>query len=172
MVKKIVITVHNPEAHEHSLGFNKIESFFYKKSHEIIVHTNNGADVLKKRTNNQVNVSVIPHGIDFTPTQSNFNFQNTIHNIGLDLNYKYILIFGNLRGYKGIELLLNAWEEVACSFPNVKLIIGGRLWSGQGVVSKTIASIIGTRQRSTALALKLDQLLLQKKIIYFQGFFT
>lgn len=170
--KKVVITVHNPIAHELTYGFETLESLLYKNADALIVHTIKGAHLLRKRTENRVNISVIPLGIKFESFQTDNNIAPTAESVDLDPNYKYILIFGNLRGYKGVELLLDAWNEVVCDHPNVKLIIGGRLWSGQGLFSKLIASIMGTRKTSVTLSAKLNNLLEQNKIVYIPGFLT
>jgi glycosyltransferase involved in cell wall biosynthesis len=93
-----------------------------------------------------------------------------LEKLGLDNNVKYITIFGNLRGYKGVGLLLNAWKVVVLEHPDVRLIIGGRLWTGQDFLSKVGAVLSGTRHQSLALADELRDLVKQGKILYFPGF--
>ena len=168
--KKVVVTVHNPEAHEHAFGFRIIETLFYKYADAIIVHTENSANSLRTRTNNKTPVSVIPLGIEFQRQLPLADKYDALDKLGLDKKFNYVLIFGNLRGYKGIGLLLRAWRVVVLEHPDVKLIIGGRLWTGQDFFSRIGATISGTRSQSLALAGELDALVKQEKILYFPGF--
>jgi glycosyltransferase involved in cell wall biosynthesis len=45
-------------------------------------------------------------------------------------SYKYILFFGRISKYKGIEYLIQAFNQISQNFPHVKLVIAGRgdLW--------------------------------------------
>jgi len=44
----------------------------------------------------------------------------------IDTNEKYILFFGRISKYKGIEYLISAFNQISHIFPDIKLIIAGR----------------------------------------------
>ena len=49
--------------------------------------------------------------------------------LGLDPAYRYLLFFGLIRRYKGLDLLLQAWtSEKLQAFPDVRLLIAGELY--------------------------------------------
>lgn len=49
--------------------------------------------------------------------------------LGLDPAYRYVLFFGLIRAYKGLDLLLNAWRTPQLRhFTDVKLLIAGELY--------------------------------------------
>ena len=48
--------------------------------------------------------------------------------LDLDVNSRYILFFGFIRKYKGLDLLLNAFAKAKEKLPDVKLIIAGEFY--------------------------------------------
>lgn len=49
--------------------------------------------------------------------------------LGIDPAYRYLLFFGLIRPYKGLDLLLEAWESLpAQAYPQVRLLIAGELY--------------------------------------------
>lgn len=143
--KRILITCHNPAAHESLPGMEFIENNLFNQANAIIVHDARGADILGKRIERSKHpVQVVPHGIDvceFSPAAT----QDDYTRFGLDPGRRYVCIFGNLRGYKGINILLQAWTEVSRRLPDVDLVVAGRLWSGEfGAGSRITARLLGT----------------------------
>ncbi|MCS7297969.1 MAG: glycosyltransferase [Bacteroidia bacterium] len=55
--------------------------------------------------------------------------QEACATLGLDPHYRYLLFFGLIRRYKGLDLLLHAWRsEKLRQFSNVRLLIAGELY--------------------------------------------
>ena len=50
--------------------------------------------------------------------------------LGLDLGQRYMLFFGLIRDYKGLDLLLRAYADSRFRKMNVKLIVAGEFYSG------------------------------------------
>lgn len=50
-------------------------------------------------------------------------------NLGLESNTKYILFFGFIRSYKGLDLLLEAMSDVRLKDMNIKLIVAGEFYA-------------------------------------------
>ena len=62
-------------------------------------------------------VSIIPNGID--PLSANHQYQKQ------DKRYRTLMYLGRIHPKKNLELLLNAWAELASKFPNWRLEIVG-----------------------------------------------
>jgi glycosyltransferase involved in cell wall biosynthesis len=130
--KKVVITVHNPKPHERPGTFDWMEVQLLRSADVLVVHDEGGRAALQDRLGDRCPViHCIPHGMNpraepVIPTKEHY------HRLGLDPNCRYVLLFGNLRGYKGVDVLLQAWEMARSSLPDVRLVIAGRLWGGGG----------------------------------------
>lgn len=55
--------------------------------------------------------------------------EETIAHLGLDAEYRYILFFGLIRDYKGLDLLLRAFADKRLRGKKVKLIVAGEFYS-------------------------------------------
>ncbi|MBO4753044.1 MAG: glycosyltransferase [Bacteroidales bacterium] len=51
--------------------------------------------------------------------------------LGLDESSRFLLFFGLIRDYKGLDLLLEAYAGLVKVFPEVKLIVAGEFYSGE-----------------------------------------
>ena len=54
--------------------------------------------------------------------------QTAIKKLGLDVNIHYVLFFGIIREYKGLDLLIDAFKEDRLKKLNVKLIVAGEFY--------------------------------------------
>jgi glycosyltransferase involved in cell wall biosynthesis len=67
------------------------------------------------------------------PLYDNFgkkiNRKTAIESLKLDINTRYILFFGLIRDYKGLDLLLNAMANPEIKQMNLKLIVAGEFYS-------------------------------------------
>lgn len=117
--KKLVITIHDGKPHTGAGGWkSRICRMFSKLyTRKFIVLNKAEVDVFSKE------YSVSKRKI-FT---SHLGYYNILHMYG-DVNKKkekYILFFGRISPYKGIEYLLKAMEIVHKKHPDVKVIIAG-----------------------------------------------
>ncbi|MCJ8320903.1 MAG: glycosyltransferase family 4 protein [Colwellia sp.] len=136
-----VLTVHNPAPHEFLPFIPLLEAKLFKQVDRIIVHTHKGKEILIERGINEKNIKVIPHGID-TPSINNSKIEKQ----------KQILYFGNIRNYKGVDVLLNAWDEIKSNHPEYKLVIAGRLWNGNTLIQKAVGKLLKTDKITKELA--------------------
>lgn len=70
----------------------------------------------------------IPNGVDlnrFRPLISSKERINLRKKMGLDANAKIILYIGHIEPRKGIDLLINAWKEIARRIPHSHLVLVG-----------------------------------------------
>lgn len=112
----VVITVHNPVAHERgpSLGLDRL---LWSLCDRLIVHGPRGRAVLEQAGIYPQRIAVIPHGI------------SVARSAVLPRRTDEVVLFGNLRGYKGISVLLDAWPSVVARISGVRLRIVGRIWN-------------------------------------------
>ena len=55
--------------------------------------------------------------------------QEAIRQLDLDESYKYILFFGFIRDYKGLDILLNSMSEPEIRNQNIRLIVAGEFYT-------------------------------------------
>ncbi len=144
--KRCVVTVHNPDPHEAIPVLSFFERRLLKLADRIIVHSESGRDILCAGSPSlEDRIRVIPHGVS---KQQDTGLRPGDHALAdLSPDRRYVLIFGNLRGYKGIPTLLNAWQRVISRVQNVDLIIAGRFWNkGRTLTSRVVAGVLGTKK--------------------------
>lgn len=132
-----VVTVHNPAAHERSGLLSRLENSCLRLADRIILHDACGVDALPAAVRDKVRI--IHHGTEglaFSDAQL----------AEAAAGSPYLLYFGNIRPYKGVTLLLEAWRDLAPQFPAWKLVIAGQLWQGSSVLSALVARLLGTGQ--------------------------
>lgn len=69
-------------------------------------------------------IALIPHGISIPMAKEVFNKTEACNNLGIDPSKKYILFLSRLHKKKGLDLLLEAWSNLALG-PEWNLIIAG-----------------------------------------------
>ena len=75
----------------------------------------------------------LPYGLTPHPLYDNFGAkvsrEEAIHELKLDADTRYILFFGLIRDYKGLDLLLRAFADERLRGKKVKLIVAGEFYS-------------------------------------------
>ena len=149
--KLSIITVHNPAPHE-SIPLARIfEHQLLKAADHIITHTESGKQqLIEKYAISSAKISVIPHGVQI-------HKEERIENTTDQHNRKYLLAAGNIRPYKGTDILIDAWKLISDKHPDYELIIAGRLWgAGGSILGNMAAKLLGTKGFSEKIALKLN----------------
>jgi glycosyltransferase involved in cell wall biosynthesis len=121
---KIVLTVHDLMPHDTGEAHKATYSRLYAMAHGLICHS----DAIRARLMAEFNVpetkiSVIPHGpffYDLPPAGSD----NVLRNFALDPGRQMVLWQGIIFPYKGIDLLLTAWQQVEAQ-TDACLVIAG-----------------------------------------------
>ena len=123
--KRVILTVHNVNPHERAWWKRVLNSSVLRLASEYIVHNEGNRELFLKETGTKKAVHVIPHpiiGID----------GSTVPRDELRSRYGYtqadrvVLYFGNIRDYKGLDVLIEAFA--ALDNPESRLIIAGRPW--------------------------------------------
>jgi len=118
---KLVLTIHDPIPHsslksKFQLFDRKVAMHFCK--HFILLNKKQKKDFITKYKIN-INKQVI-----FDSKLSCYNYLQ-LYNKDSFINEKYILFFGKIYSYKGLQFLLPAMRLVHKQYPNVKLIVAG-----------------------------------------------
>jgi glycosyltransferase involved in cell wall biosynthesis len=122
---KIILTVHDLMPHDTAESYRQTFHELYASVDGIICHSDN----IKKRLCVEFDVaeekiSVIPHGPFFYDLPKSLD-PAILQTFEVDLGKKMILWQGIIFPYKGIDLLLSAWQKVEARDDSVYLIIAG-----------------------------------------------
>lgn len=123
---KIITIIDNIIPHEKRLGDKALAKYFVKACDGFIAMSKSVLEDLKQFTDS-TNVRLIPH-----PIYDNFGEKisksEARQKLQLDENGKYILFFGFIRKYKGLDLLLEAIQDKRIQEQKIKLIIAGEFY--------------------------------------------
>jgi glycosyltransferase involved in cell wall biosynthesis len=122
---KIVLTVHDLLPHDTGEAHKAVYADLYRSVNAIICHS----DSIRTRLTTEFTIpdskiSVIPHGpffYDLAPT----NDVATLRSFNLDPTATMVLWQGIIFPYKGVDLLLNAWQHVEATCKEACLVIAG-----------------------------------------------
>lgn len=124
---KIVWTVHNVSTHEkQTLNDSFVSKYLAFCSNALIVHSKDTIAQLRTLGINHQNVSVIPHGNYIGYYENTVSKHNAQKKLGIAENTFTYLYFGQIRGYKGVDTLLDTFEKVHKENPGTQLIIAGQ----------------------------------------------
>ena len=121
--KKVIMTIHNVQPHERSIIKDILNKSVLKLANEYIVHSESNKKLLSKKTNKRINV--ISHGL-IKIKESKREHKELREKYSFTNEDKILLFFGNIRDYKGLDILLKSISEI--DKKNLKLIIAGKPW--------------------------------------------
>ncbi|MBD1431814.1 glycosyltransferase family 4 protein [Sphingobacterium sp. DN00404] len=116
--KKILIDVHDPVAHtgEKNMRRNIIRKCYYGLANGFITYSNFSARIFSENYHKK------PSVLSLTP----YTFYTKYEQTSEIQREDYILFFGRISAYKGIEKLIFAFRDLKKEFPNMKLLIAGK----------------------------------------------
>jgi glycosyltransferase involved in cell wall biosynthesis len=124
---RIISILDNIIPHEKRIGDKVLTQYFVK--------TIDGFVAMSKSVLNDVNIFDQRKPKAFSPHPLYDNFgekisrQEAIEKLNLDENQRYMLFFGFIRDYKGLDLLLKAYADSRFRKINVKLIVAGEFYN-------------------------------------------
>lgn len=128
-VTKIITIVDNIIPHEKRMGDRMLSNYFVKSNHGFVAMSQSVLDDLKTFDESKPKL-LSPH-----PLFDNFGElitkKEACDRLGLDPSFNYILFFGIIRDYKGLDLLIKAFPEIKNKLENVRLIIAGEYYNNE-----------------------------------------
>ncbi|MDD2622084.1 MAG: glycosyltransferase [Bacteroidales bacterium] len=127
---KLIALVHNMIPHESTILDKILPFYFVSKMHAFVslsksvIHDINTFD--KK---NKLKIYT-PHPI-YDHYGEKLPREVALERIGLDKNYRYLLFFGFIRRYKGLDLLLDAFADNRLRKYHTKLIVAGEFYENE-----------------------------------------
>ena len=123
--RKLVLTVHDPFLHSSSYNKNweKRRIKAYKKIKKLVL-------LNKTQIDSFIDYYNIPRSHVFINKLGAYDSISRIKPKELNIAQPYILFFGGISKYKGLDFLMEAMLRVHKKYPNLRLVIagGGRLW--------------------------------------------
>ena len=129
--KKVVLTVHNVNTEKRDnkdSALNRLTlRIQYRLADHLFVHTEKMKQELIDGFGVQAGrISVIPLGINNFAPQTDMTPAEAKRHIGLRQDEKAILFFGRITPYKGLEILVEAFQKSLPPADNYRLMIAGR----------------------------------------------
>lgn len=126
---KIIAITHNVIPHEHRLGDKQLTNYFVKSCDGYVTLAKSVLDDLKVYTSNP-NAVFIPHPV-YDIFGEKVTKTDALKALNLDNKFKYLLFFGIVRKYKGLDLLLEAFGKGNFKEKNIKLIVAGEFYEDE-----------------------------------------
>lgn len=124
---KVVSILDNIIPHEHRPGDKILSKYFVSSIDAFIAMSKSVYDDLKS-LNDKKPCLLSPH-----PIYDNFGTavsrEEAIGSLGLDPSSKYMLFFGFIRDYKGLDILLKAVADERIKNSDIKLIVAGEFYN-------------------------------------------
>ena len=124
---KVVSILDNIIPHEHRPGDKILSKYFVSSIDAFIAMSKSVYDDLKSH-NDKKPCLMSPH-----PIYDNFGTavsrEEAIGSLGLDPSAKYMLFFGFIRDYKGLDILLKAIADERIKNSDIKLIVAGEFYN-------------------------------------------
>ena len=147
---KIICIADNIIPHEKRPGDNLLTSYFLRKIDGVVAQSKSVFNDVFKFTD-KLPVKLCPH-----PMFDNFGEiiqrEKALEMLGLNMESRYVLFFGFIRDYKGLDLLLKAFSDSRIKKLNIKLIVAGEFYSD----SKPYLDLIEQLDLTNKVILKTD----------------
>jgi glycosyltransferase involved in cell wall biosynthesis len=130
--KKIVLTVHNVNAKKRDSNDTVLNRLTLKIQYRLADHLFVHTEKMKRELMEEFGVSasaitVIPFGINNAVPDTSLTSGDARQRLGITKDDRTILFFGNIAPYKGLEYLVDAFQQVVTRSGNYRLIIAGNL---------------------------------------------
>ncbi|MBO7570574.1 MAG: glycosyltransferase [Bacteroidales bacterium] len=135
---KCIALVHNMIPHEQNILDKILPPYFVKSMDRFIALSKSVADDIGKFDKQGKPRTFSPHPI-YDHYGKLLERNQALQQLGLDANCKYVLFFGLVRAYKGLDLLIDAFADSKLRNSNIKLIVAGEFYQDENIYRKQIA---------------------------------
>lgn len=133
---KIIAITDNVIPHEKRLGDKLFTSYFISKCDGFITMSRSVLDELSLFTKTDKK-RFVPHPI-YDIFGEKVSKKKSFEQLGLIADCDYLLFFGLIRKYKGLDLLLKAFGEIHKKLPNLRLLVAGEMYEDEAYYQKLI----------------------------------
>ena len=137
---KCIALVHNMIPHEQNILDKILPPYFVKSMDGFIALSKSVADDIGKFDKKGKPRTFSPHPI-YDHYGIRLDRNEALQKLGLDQNCKYVLFFGLVRAYKGLDLLLQAFADSRIKESNIKLIVAGEFYQDESIYRKQISDL-------------------------------
>jgi len=123
---KVVAITDNVIPHEHRVGDKALTKYFLKNCDGFITLSNSVLEDISKFTSNPNKIKLAHPLYDTFGPKSNRD--EAIKKLELDESKKYLLFFGLIREYKGLDIAIEAMADARVKKIGVKLIVAGEFY--------------------------------------------
>jgi len=111
--------------HEHRIGDKHLTNYFIKSCDRFIAMSKQVVDELRQFTSKSC--KMIPHPV-YDHYGDTMTKSAACAHLQLNENQKYLLFFGFIRNYKGLDILLEAMADSRIKNAGIKLIVAGEFY--------------------------------------------
>ena len=123
---KVICLADNVIPHENRVGDKLFTTYFLKSVHAVLAMT-------QKVLDDALSFRQLPIGLSPHPIFDNYGLieskEAACDKLELDSSIDYLLFFGLIRDYKGLDILLDAFADERLKNDSIKLIIAGEFYS-------------------------------------------
>ena len=124
---KAIALVHNMMPHEPSVLDKLFAPYFVKSQNGFVALSESVVKDIEQIAKANANAKASPHPI-YDHYGERMAKAEACKALGLDPKKEYMLFFGLVRAYKGLDLLLDAFGKVKDQLPDLQLIIAGEFY--------------------------------------------
>ncbi|ESP86935.1 glycosyltransferase [Candidatus Halobonum tyrrellensis] len=125
----VVLTVHDVKPHERSLVNNALNRLIYLIADHFVVHSEENKHTLCSEYDIDTDrVTVIPHPTIQNVPSSGVTTEEAKSFLGVPQEDDVLLLFGGIRDYKGIDILLRLLPDILERREDLTLLIAGACW--------------------------------------------
>ncbi|MBL4650429.1 MAG: glycosyltransferase [Aureispira sp.] len=159
---KIVSIIDNIIPHEKRIGDKAFASYFVKPVDGFVVMSRSVETELQTFLTKEQKVAYIPHPI-YDSYGEHWEKKAACTTLGLPSEQAYLLFFGFIRKYKGLDILLEAMSDPRIRALGIKLIVAGEFYDNEAVYEE----LIEKHQLQDLLVLRTDYIAKDKVGAYF-----
>ena len=126
---KIFAITDNVIPHEKRFGDYVLTKYFISKCDAFLTLSSSVLDDLKNFTQSEEKI-FIPHPV-YDSFGNILDKKNAKQNLGLNIDGKYLLFFGFIRKYKGLDIMLEVMSDKRIQDLKIKLIVAGEFYDNK-----------------------------------------
>ena len=137
---RIIGLIDNIIPHEKRIGDHFLAQYFVGACHRFVVLARAVEAEMKQFTTPEQTIAYTPHPI-YDHYGGGSSRRAALQHLGLPESGRYVLFFGFVRKYKGLDLLLNALADKQLAKLGVRLIVAGEFYEDEANYRQIIANL-------------------------------